>query len=218
MAPGSEPIRRALPSARAALALAVLLPACSANVPPPVTRSAGNADGHTATPNPANADPSLHPSFGPYDVQTVFYINKSDDHNRVDYGMRLDSHCAPAGDNAVFPYWREFEHAPPVRTHTLKFYEYAGYGFSKAQLVGKSATGGRFLIELKQVARPITIVTSQDSAHHCAATAYAQIRDNRSARLDHIYVELAGVLSVAYVDIHGSDPKSGQPLVERLRH
>lgn len=216
MASGRGPIRRAVQGARAGLALAVLLPACGADVPPPVTRPANRADAHTAKPNPANADPSLHPSFGPYDVQTVFYINKSDDHNRVDYGMRLDSHCRPVGDNAVFPYWREFEHAPPVRTHTLKFYEYAAYGFSRKQVVAKSANGGRFLIQLKKVARPILIVTGEDKAGHCAATAYAKIHGNPGARLDHIYVKLAGVLRVAYIDIHGSDPKTGQPLVERL--
>ena len=39
-------------------------------------------------------------SFGPNDVPTVFFINKSDDHNRVDYGIRLNEHCAPTGDEA----------------------------------------------------------------------------------------------------------------------
>jgi hypothetical protein len=47
---------------------------------------------------------------------TLFFISKSDDENRVDYGMRLDSKCAPYGDESVFPYWREFEPLPPVRT------------------------------------------------------------------------------------------------------
>ena len=215
MAAGSGSIRGAVRIA-CGLALAAPLSACGTSVPPPVTRPAAQADAHTAKPNPANSDPSLHPSFGPYDVQTVFYINKSDDHNRVDYGMRLDSHCKPVGDSAVFPYWREFEHAPPVRTHTLKFYEFAAYGFSKAHVVDKRPDGGRFLIQLKQVARPITIVTGEDKAGHCTATAYAKIRGNPHAQLDHIYVKLAGVMSVAYVDIHGSDAKTGQQLVERL--
>ena len=30
------------------------------------------------------------PPFGRFDVRTVFYISKSDDHNRVDYGIHLD--------------------------------------------------------------------------------------------------------------------------------
>ncbi len=199
------------------LAGASLLWGCSGNVPPPITRPASPSVAHAATPNPANADPSLHPSFGPYDVQTVFYINKSDDHNRVDYGMRLDAHCLPVNDSAVFPYWREFEHAPPVRTHTLKFYEYAAYGFSSQRIVEKGKSGARYLLQLKQVNRPILITTGRDSAGHCAAKAYAKIQGDRHAQLSHIYVKLAGILRVAYVDVYGHDPASGKKLVERMK-
>jgi hypothetical protein len=56
------------------------------------------------------------PSFDANDIETLFFIAKSDDRNRVDYGMRLDKHCAPVGEAPVFPYWREFEPPPPVRT------------------------------------------------------------------------------------------------------
>ena len=68
--------------------------------------------------------------FGPNDLQTVFYISKSDDKNRVDYGMRLDSHCAPFGQDPVFPYWREFEPPPPVRTKPMGAFSKLGYGVS----------------------------------------------------------------------------------------
>src|ERR1022692_4639671 len=92
--------------------------------------------------------------FGPHDVETVFFISKSDDHNRVDYGIRLNDHCAPVGDDAVFPYWREFEH-PPVRTHSLGVFEYVPYGFSEQRLVHRTPTGGDQLVRLKQLERPI---------------------------------------------------------------
>lgn len=36
-------------------------------------------------------------SSGANDVQTTFFIAKSDDRNRVDYGMRLDTNRAPVG-------------------------------------------------------------------------------------------------------------------------
>lgn len=205
-------------TATCALLALLALPACAPSIPPPVERATTRAGDPPAKPNPANSDPSLRPSFGPFDVQTVFFINKSDDHNRVDYGMRLDSHCAPVSDKAVFPYWREFEHAPPVRTHPLKFYEYAAYGFAEQRVVEKSSTGGRTLVELKEVTRPILIVTRRSKAGYCAATAYARIQGNPHARLDHIFVKLAGILDVAYVDIHGSDPRTGAKLMERLKH
>jgi len=80
--------------------------------------------------------------FGSHDIETVFFISKSDDRNRVDYGMRLTEHCAPMNDDAVFPYWREFENSPPVRTHSLGMLEYVPYGFSEQRLVHRTLTGG----------------------------------------------------------------------------
>ena len=46
--------------------------------------------------------------FGPRDVETVFFVTKSSDRNRVDYGIRLSERCAPVNDDAMFPYWRDF--------------------------------------------------------------------------------------------------------------
>jgi len=77
-------------------------------------------------------------------------------------------------------------------------------------------TDARFLVELKQVARPISIVTGRDRAGHCSAQAYATIQGHQAAHLDHIFVQLAGVLSVSYVDVYGSDRKTGKKLVERM--
>lgn len=47
--------------------------------------------------------PASELRFGANDLQTLFFISKSDDRNRVDYGMRLDSRCAPYGEEPVFP-------------------------------------------------------------------------------------------------------------------
>jgi hypothetical protein len=47
--------------------------------------------------------------FGPSDVQTVFAIGKSDDHNQMQYAVRLTKDCRPAGKEPVFGYWREYD-------------------------------------------------------------------------------------------------------------
>jgi len=197
----------------AALALSCSAPA----IPPPVVYPAAAVDEQTAKPNPNNADPNLNPPFGPFDVQTVFYIEKSDGKDRVDYGMRLDRHCAPAGDSVVFPYWREFEHPPPVRSHPLKAIQYLAYGFSEQRLVERGARGGKYLVQLKQVDRPILIVTGLGADARCVATAYTKIRGVEGARLDRIFVKVSGFASADYVDVHGFDAKTGQKLVERLK-
>lgn len=204
-------------SVASALAGASLAIGCSSPViPPPVSVVAAKPDAKTAKPNLANKDPNLKPPFGPYDIQTVFYIAKSNDKDRVDYGMRLDQYCAPIGDNAIFPYWRELQHAPPVRSHKISFLQYAAYGFSEQRVLSKSHTGGKYLVQLKQVDRPILVVTKQDADGHCMATAYSRVQGVKSARLDYIFAKVAGLMSVDYVDVHGTDTKTGKVLMERM--
>ena len=68
----------------------------------------------------SGAEESGDPAWGPHDIQTVFFFSKSDDKNRVDYGLRLDANCRPVGEEPLFPYWREFESEPPgLKTHSL---------------------------------------------------------------------------------------------------
>lgn len=190
---------------------------CSSPViPPPVAYVPTKVDDRTAKPNLANKDPNLKPPFGPFDIQTVFYIEKSNDKDRVDYGMRLDQHCAPVGDDAVFPYWRELQHAPPVRSHKISFMQYAAYGFSEQRVVKRTPTGGQYLVVLKQVDRPILIVTKQGKEGYCIATAYTHVSGVKSAQLDYIYAKIASLMSVDYIDVHGTDLKTGKKLVEHM--
>ena len=184
--------------------------------PEPVI-AAASTDSRAARANPANEDRNLKPPFGPFDVQTVFYIEKSNDKDRVDYGMRLDRYCAPLGDQAVFPYWRELQHAPPVRSHPLSFFQHLAYGFSAQRALARDRSGGRYLVRLKQVERPILILTKQDAARHCTAMAYTKIQGVKSAMLHHIFAKVAGSMSVDYIDVHGTEPETGRALVERLR-
>jgi hypothetical protein len=209
-------VKRSSVNALVAVALGV---GCSPPaIPAPVAypTSSTKVDDHTAKPNAANADVNLRPPFGPFDVQTVFYISKSNDKDRVDYGMRLDQHCAPVGDSAVFPYWRELQHAPPVRSHPITFFQYAAYGFSEQRPLEKTNTGGKYLVQLKQVNRPIVIVTQQGPDSQCIATAYTRVQAVEGARLEYIFAKVAGLMSVDYLDVHGIDTKTVQALVERL--
>ena len=156
------------------------------------------------------------PRFGANDVETLFFISKSDDRNRVDYGMRLDSQCAPYGEEPVFPYWRDFEPPLPGRTRRLGFFAKLGYGISTQQ-VRRTAAGGETTIKLRQVERVISITTSRAANGRCSALVRTTIANARSAELVSIFVKLAGPLSVTYIDIKGKDLAMGKPIEERLR-
>lgn len=155
--------------------------------------------------------------FGPSDIPTVFFISKSDDRNRVDYGMRLTAACAPVSDDAVFPYWREFEGAPPVRTFLLGAFAHLGYGISEQRLVRGGKPDAAYLVRLKQFRqRPVWITTSRDGGGRCRARARVAIGAVKLAELSSIYVKLSGPLSVDYIVVKGRDPATGKEIEEKI--
>jgi hypothetical protein len=160
------------------------------------------------------------PPFGRFDVQTVFFISKSDDHNRVDYAIHLDDHCVPTRNDAVYFYWREFEKAPPVVVHTPGMLDFVGYGIADQKTLFKSPSVGVQGMRLRQLPRLlIQIITTQDEGGRCKAQARAVI-NGKDSELSFAYVKLDGgafTPSVAFVDIHGKDLETGQEVLERLR-
>jgi hypothetical protein len=167
-----------------------------------------------AAPSSARAG---NPSFGANDLETIFFIAKSDDKNRVDYGMRLDTHCSPFGQEPVFPYWREFEPPPPVRTKPMGAFAKLGYGIAIQKVLERSGVGGEHAIRLRQVDRTIYITTSRGTNGRCSALVRTKIAGVDYAELVSIFVKLSGPLSVSYIDIKGKDLATGRAIEERLR-
>jgi hypothetical protein len=161
------------------------------------------------------------PTFSRFDIPTVFYISKSDDHNRVDYGIRLDPQCVPISKgDAVFQYWREFEKAPPVRTHGFGALDYIAYGISDQRTIRKTESGAVHSIRLRQFQKtPIDIITTRNPDGRCSSQARTTI-NGKEAELLSIYVKLGNgflIPSVDFVDVLGKDLQTGQSVVERIR-
>jgi hypothetical protein len=156
----------------------------------------------------AHADPS----FGPHDVRTIFYISKSDDRNRVDYGVRLDAACLPVGSEPVYAYWHRFEPGQP-RYGDLNLMDRRAYAIS-SQAVRSTAPEGSW-IELRLAALPgeRVLVLVQRAGEGCIARARFDIR-GRPAFLDHIHVTLRGPLAIDHVTLRGEDVSSGTPVFE----
>jgi len=157
------------------------------------------------------------PAFSDHDIETVLYIAKSDDKNRVDYGMRLDEQCAPAKPAAVFPYWREFEQSPPVRVHPLNMFEVVPYGIRQQGPLSRTESGVRYLVRLRNFKRDLTIITRKDGSGHCLAEVETAIAGRAGMRLASVFLQLGSLTSVEYVDISGRDPLTGEAVRERLR-
>lgn len=154
------------------------------------------------------------PDFGPNDVATVFFFAKSDDRNRVDYGLRLDGSCMPVGEEPLFPYWREFESEPPgLKTHSLKFFEYAGYGISD-QRTKKVENRAEIAVKLKAFPREIVITTQKGADGKCQVIARSVIAAMPNVELVSAYIKLKSGWSVEYVEVKGR--VDGKGVAERL--
>jgi hypothetical protein len=152
--------------------------------------------------------------FGPQDIATVFFVTKSIDRNRVDYGIHLTDHCAPVNDDAVFLYWRDADSTPVI--HALGIFDYIPYGLAEQRLVHRTLTGGEQFMRLKQLNRPVLVTTKKEPDGRRSAVAHMRIANVEGAILTSIYAKVSGAVSVAYIDIHGKDPRSGVDLVERV--
>lgn len=155
------------------------------------------------------------PTFGPFDVQTVFFIDKSQNRNRVDFGVRLDESCRPVEVDPVFAYWRELERTP-LRLSNLNPTERGVYGVDKQRVVRRDETGGELVVRMKKLDREVVIATRRTGDGRCESTARTRIAGIPDAVLQSAHVQLSSPLIVKYVEIHGVDPQRGEPVVERV--
>jgi hypothetical protein len=162
----------------------------------------------------AYADPV---AFGPTDVATVFYIAKSNNRDRVDYGVHLDANCHPTSSDATFPYWRDLE-KDPANVHTMGMFAKMAYGFAAQRTEHQSDGAVVQKLVLKQMNRPIWITTAKGEDGRCKAIAWTRIAGLDRAELTSIYVKLSGPLSVEYVDVKGRNRATGEVLTERIKH
>jgi hypothetical protein len=155
--------------------------------------------------------------FGRTDVETIFFIDKSDDRNRVDYGIRLDRACRPVSSSPMVVYWREFEGGRGGRvTHGIAFYEEPGYGIGRLAVLEQTADGARLSVELRALSsRPVTLVTRREG-ERCTAVAELAIAGVR-ARLERVHLTLSGGPTfVDHVDLFGRAIEGDRAVRERI--
>lgn len=155
------------------------------------------------------------PRIGAHDLPTLFYIAKSDDRNRVDYGVRLDASCAPVGDAPVFAYWRRFEPGQPPLGE-LNFLDARGYGIARQEVRVREANGSWIELGLAALPSHRLLALVQRAGDRCVGAVQTTIR-GREAVLDHVFVQLDGPMRIREVVLRGETRTSGEPISERMR-
>ena len=158
----------------------------------------------------ARADSSR---FGPYDIRTVFVIAKNENKNQVHYGIHLDKDCMPIGKEPVYAYWQQLEEGPNV-IQDLNLLDRTAYGINSQQVLKRTPEESKVLITLKPASdRGIAVVTRKRDGQ-CVADPIARINGS-PARLERIFVHIAGFLRVDWIDIKGIF--NGSPVIERVK-
>ena len=195
--------RRAVTRARVAVALGLVFaaPAILAPLAPP----AGVARADVA--------------FERHDVPTIFFIDKSDDHNRVDYGIHLDTSCHPASASPMAVYWREFENGAEGRvTHGLNMFEGPVYGVGSQRVTESGPDGMTMDIEIRALSARHLQVHTQRAPHGGTARATLTI-GGVLADLHHVHLTLgAQPGALRFADIYGTAVEGGAPVTEHVAH
>jgi hypothetical protein len=154
------------------------------------------------------------PRFGPNDIPTLFVIGKSDDRNEVQYGIHLDKECVPIGSEPVYAYWRQLERGPNI-TEDLNMLDRTVYGIKEQKVLKRSPEESKVLMTLKATPERAVAVFTRRRDDKCVAESIAFI-NNAPARLERVFVHVAGFLKVDWIEIRGL--ANGKPVVERVKH
>jgi len=134
-------------------------------------------------------------------VLTLFTIAKSENKNQVQYTVRVDEHCAPAGPSPVDAYWRMLERGPGVTEPILPI-EVQAYGLANQTVVASDAQGGEVRATLRALpTRAVRVTTGRGSDGRCRATAEVAI-GGQPANLFNVYAHLTW-LGVDYLLLQG---------------
>jgi hypothetical protein len=145
----------------------------------------------------------------------VFSIAKSENKNQVQYVVRLDDRCVPAGPAPLSAYWRMLEKGP-TQTAPLLSREVPAYGLASQVLVASDASGGEVRAVLKALpSRPLTIATSRGGDGACHASATMSIA-GVPAHLFNVYVHLRWY-GADYVLLRGWSSDGSHVIHERVK-
>lgn len=155
------------------------------------------------------------PSIGAHDVATLFYVAKSDDRNRVDYGVRLDASCAPLGDAPIHAYWRRFEPGQEP-LGDLNFMDRRAYDLAHQSVRVRETNGSWIEFGIRALPSHRLLALVQRVGDRCVGAVQTTIRA-QEAILDHVFVQLDGPMRVREVILRGEVRATGHPVSETMR-
>jgi hypothetical protein len=148
----------------------------------------------------------------------AFTIAKSENKNQVQYAVRVDDRCVPAGGEPAFAYWLMLEQGP-ARTEALLPQEGEAYGIASQVVTERGRDGGEVRLFLRAVpSRAIVVDTSRapGPGGQCRAVATTVIA-GAPAHLFNVYARLKWPFGVDYLLLQGWSIDGRRLLKEKLQ-
>jgi hypothetical protein len=143
----------------------------------------------------------------------LFSISKSENRNQVQYVIRLDDHCAPAGDAPVYAFWRMLEKGGT--TEGLLPREQKAYGIASQAVVERGVEGGKVRVALNALpARPIVVETRRHNGV-CVALSTVSI-DGAPAHLYNVHARVKWPFGLDYLLLQGWSMDGSRVVREKL--
>ena len=132
----------------------------------------------------------------------LFSISKTENKNYVQYAMRLDASCAPAGSAPAFAYWRMLERGPSV-VEPLLSHEQPAYGIASQAVLERGDGRGLVRVTLRALPNaPLLVASRRSASGSCEATARTPI-GGVDARLFNVHAVLRWPFGVARLLVSG---------------
>lgn len=119
------------------------------------------------------------------DLNSIFFISKSDNGNQVHYGVKTNADCSLKTAKPVYPYWK----LQNGRLEGLLAMEVPAFGIAR-----QSVSGNEVVMEVngfkgRGISRPIMIRSTPSANKGCQISAFTQI-NGESSQLLRVHIDL----------------------------
>lgn len=155
------------------------------------------------------------PGFEPNDIESAFFISKSENQNQVHFAIHVDAHCVPRTSAPVWNYWRMREEDGPVSLEKVLPREERAYGIASQDVLTRTAWGGTVRLRLRALPDRAIVLETRQGPQGCEVDARTGI-GGVSAQLEQVYVKLRWPFGIASLLMRGRSESDLHPVEEKI--
>jgi hypothetical protein len=124
-------------------------------------------------------------SYATKDLNSIFFISKSDNGNQVHYGVQTNPDCSLKTAKPVYPYWK----LQNGRLEGLEPMEVPAFGIARQSVSGDEVVMEVNGFKSRRISRPIMIRSTPSANQGCQISAFTEINGEPSQLL-RVHIDL----------------------------